>query len=57
MDAVKRKRVMNGALIGLVSGLIISLVCYFAVSPNPSYFVFAAFGLAIGAGQSYVSNS
>jgi dolichol kinase len=55
MDAARRKRMINGALTGLVSGLILSLVCYFGVSPNPSYLMFTAFGLAIGAGQGYVS--
>lgn len=55
MEANKKRKVRNGAIVGLISGLIISAVCYFAVGNNPAYFMFTAFGLAIGAGQAYVS--
>lgn len=57
MDAVKKRRVLNGAVIGTISGLILSVVFYFAAGANPAYFMFTFFGLAIGAGQAYVSNS
>lgn len=55
MGPAKRRRVLNGVLIGTVSGLALSAVCYLAVAPDPSYFVFTAFGLAIGAGQAYLA--
>lgn len=55
MTPIKQRKIMNGAIIGLVSGLIVSAVCYFAVSKDPSYFMFTAFGLLIGIGQAYLS--
>lgn len=55
MTPKRKRKMINGAIVGLISGLIVSVVCYFAASPNPSYFIFAVFGLAIGMAQAYLS--
>ena len=56
MNEMKKKRVIRWGLIGLISGLILSLIFYFAADNNPSYFIFTAFGCAMGAAQGYVTS-
>jgi len=55
MDEAKKKKVMWWGIAGAVSGLIISVACYFMVAPLAQYFMFTFFGAALGAAQGYIS--
>ena len=54
MDKYKKRRVMNMAIMGAISGFIVSVVLYFAVAQTPAYFMFTAFGGLLGGAQGYI---
>jgi len=56
MDQYKKRRVMNMAIIGTISGFIVSAVLYFLVAPNLSYFMFTVFGGVLGGAQGYLAD-
>ena len=55
MDQYKKRRVRNMAVMGAISGFIVSVVLYFVVAPNPAYFMFAVFGGLLGGAQGYLA--
>ena len=55
MDQYKKRRVRNMAIIGAISGFMVSVVLYFVVTPNPAYFIFTVFGGLVGGAQGYLA--
>ena len=55
MDQHKKRRVRNMTILGAISGLIFSLVLYFGVAQNASYFMFTVFGGLLGGAQGYLT--
>jgi hypothetical protein len=55
MDDARKRSTRNMALIGGISGLIVSCILYLAVEANPAYLMFTVFGALIGGAQGYLS--
>ena len=55
MDEHRKRRVRNMAILGAVSGFIFSVVLYFGVAQNPSYFMITVFGGLLGGAQGYMT--